>query len=410
MAIKDYDSSGYTIDAKVILGLDKDKITIDVSRTVSQISYTYTNFDLMPELTISYLLDIKYANLASLPYELDLTIIEKGGNSGKDIPRGQIKGKFICFPERAELGNKSNDPNDTIRIPITDVFYPKDLTSLLNSEISLNITGTDISGILQKLFKTARKSGGVSLKLGNLSKTRINNLALTRNKFYQHILFLYNTYGFTNQSPIWYADFNNIYFQSVNDNLVGDRTPITLYFDQDNLNKNYTIDNHYYLLRTPPSIDTEVPSRTLEYSKDVVMLMHPRHTIYKKKELNLKNLAQKDKTVSKLDNYKYFDKIKKTKTRLIAGNDNILTRQNELSSDVSYNIITSCNIIDPMILTDFVIGRKVKYDTSVTDFFGYEMTGYIISTTISLASNNGVKWDGVCSLEIANTSTGGVLK
>ena len=56
MAIKDYDSSGYTIDAKVILGLDKDKLTIDVSRYVSQISYTYTNFDLMPELTISYLL------------------------------------------------------------------------------------------------------------------------------------------------------------------------------------------------------------------------------------------------------------------------------------------------------------------------------------------------------------------
>ena len=117
----------------------------------------------------------------------------------------------------------------------------------------------------------------------------------------------------------------------------------------------------------------------MEYSKDVVMLMHPRHTIYKKKDLDLKNLAQKDKTVSKLDNYKYFDQIKKTKTRLIAGNDNI-------------------------------IGRKVKYDTSVTDFFGYEMTGYIISTTISLASNNGVKWDGVCSLEIANTSTGGVSK
>ena len=410
MAINTYESTGYTIEVKVILGLDKDKITLDVSRYTNSISYTFTNFELFPELTVSYLLDVKYANLASLPYELELTIIEKGGNSGKDIPRGKITGKFLCFPERADVGNKSNDPNDTMRMQITDVFYPKDLISLLNSEVSLNITDTDISGVLNKLFKTARKSGGVSLKVGTLSKTIIKNLALTRNKFYQHIRFLYNAYGFTNQSPIWYADFNNIYFQSVNDNLVGDRTPITLYFDQENLNKNYTIDNHYYLLRTPPSIDTEVPSRTLEYSNDVVMLMHPRHTIYKKQDLNLKKLAQKDKTISKTDNYKYFDQVKKTKTRVFAGNDNILTKQNEISSDISYNITTSCNIIDPMILTDFVIGRKVKYDTSVTDFFGFEMTGYIVSTTVNLTSNKGVKWDGVCSLEIANASTGGVLK
>ena len=409
MAITNYDSSGYTIDAKITLGTGKDKITLDISRYVSSISYTFTNFELLPELTMSYLLDIKYANLAALPYELNLTIIEKGGNSGKDIPRTRITGKFVCFPERVEIGNKSNDDNDTIRLQLNDVFFPKDLISLLNSEISLSASG-NISSILTKLFKTARKSGGVSLKLGKLSSTQLNNVALTRDKFNQHIIFLFNTYGFTNQSPIWYSDFNNIYIQSVNDNLVGDRTPITLYFDQENLNKNYTIDNHYYLLRTPPSIDTELPSRTLDYSSDVTMLLHPRTTIYKKKNLNLKKLAQKDKTVSKLDNYKYFDLIKKTKTRVVAGNDNILTKQNELSSDVSYNIVTSCNIIDPMLLNDFVIGRKVKYDTSVTDYFGFEMTGYIISSTISLASNNGVKWDGVCSLEIANTSTGGVLK
>ena len=409
MAINDYDSSGYTVDAKITLGTGKDKITLDISRYISNISYTFTNFELLPELSISYLLDIKYANLASLPYELDLSIIEKGGNSGKDIPRGKITGKFVCFPERAEVSNKSNDLNDTIRLPISEVFFPKDLISLLNSEISLTGKG-DISSILNKLFKTARKGGGVSLKLGNLSKTSLSNVALTRNKFFQQILFLYNTYGFTNQSPIWYADFNNIYVQSVNDTLIGDRTPITLYFDQDNINKNYTIDNHYYLLRNPPKIDTELPSRTLEYSNDVVMLLHPRHTIYLKKNLGLKKLAQKDKTVSKVDNYKYFDLIKKTKTRVVAGNDNILPRQNEISSDVSYNIVTSCDIIDPMIVTDFVIGRKVKYDTSITDFFGFEMTGYIISVTITLATNNGVKWDGVCNLEIANTSTGGVLK
>ena len=409
MAIDNYESSGYTVDAKITLGTGKDKITLDISRYISNISYTFTNFELLPELSISYLLDIKYANLASLPYELDLSIIEKGGNSGKDIPRGKITGKFVCFPERAEVSNKSNDLNDTIRLPISEVFFPKDLISLLNSEISLTGKG-DISSILNKLFKTARKGGGVSLKLGNLSKTSLSNVALTRNKFFQQILFLYNTYGFTNQSPIWYADFNNIYVQSVNDTLIGDRTPITLYFDQDNINKNYTIDNHYYLLRNPPKIDTELPSRTLEYSNDVVMLLHPRHTIYLKKNLGLKKLAQKDKTVSKVDNYKYFDLIKKTKTRVVAGNDNILPRQNEISSDVSYNIVTSCDIIDPMIVTDFVIGRKVKYDTSITDFFGFEMTGYIISVTITLATNNGVKWDGVCNLEIANTSTGGVLK
>ena len=409
MAIDNYESSGYTVDAKITLGTGKDKITLDISRYISNISYTFTNFELLPELSISYLLDIKYANLASLPYELDLSIIEKGGNSGKDIPRGKITGKFVCFPERAEVSNKSNDLNDTIRLPISEVFFPKDLISLLNSEISLTGKG-DISSILNKLFKTARKGGGVSLKLGNLSKTSLSNVALTRNKFFQQILFLYNTYGFTNQSPIWYADFNNIYVQSVNDTLIGDRTPITLYFDQDNINKNYTIDNHYYLLRNPPKIDTELPSRTLEYSNDVVMLLHPRHTIYLKKNLGLKKLAQKDKTVSKVDNYKYFDLIKKTKTRVVAGNDNILPRQNEISSDVSYNIVTSCDIIDPMIVTDFVIGRKVKYDTSITDFFGFEMTGYIISITITLATNNGVKWDGVCNLEIANTSTGGVLK
>ena len=409
MAIDNYESSGYTVDIKVILGTGKDKITLDISRYVSRISYTFTNFELIPELSISYLLDIKYANLASLPYELDLSIIEKGGNSGKDIPRGKITGKFVCFPERAEIGNKSNDSNDSIRVPIEDVFFPKDLISLLNSEISLTGKG-DISSILTKLFKTARKGGGVSLKLGNLSKTSLSNVALTRNKFFKHIKFLYNTYGFTNQSPIWYADFNNIYVHSVNDTLVGDRAPITLYFDQENTNKNYTIDNHYYLLRNPPKIDTELPSRTLEYSNDVVMLLHPRHTIYLKKKVGLKKLAQKDKTVSKVDNYKYFDLIKKTKTRVVAGNDNILPKQNKLSSDVSYNIITSCDIIDPMILTDFVIGRKVKYDTSITDFFGFEMTGYIISATITLASTNGVKWDGVCNLEIANTSTGGVLK
>ena len=409
MAIDNYESSGYTVDAKITLGTGKDKITLDISRYISNISYTFTNFELLPELSISYLLDIKYANLASLPYELDLSIIEKGGNSGKDIPRGKITGKFVCFPERAEVSNKSNDLNDTIRLPISEVFFPKDLISLLNSEISLTGKG-DISSLLNKLFKTARKGGGVSLKLGNLSKTSLSNVALTRNKFFQQILFLYNTYGFTNQSPIWYADFNNIYVQSVNDTLIGDRTPITLYFDQDNINKNYTIDNHYYLLRNPPKIDTELPSRTLEYSNDVVMLLHPRHTIYLKKNLGLKKLAQKDKTVSKVDNYKYFDLIKKTKTRVVAGNDNILPRQNEISSDVSYNIVTSCDIIDPMIVTDFVIGRKVKYDTSITDFFGFEMTGYIISITITLATNNGVKWDGVCNLEIANTSTGGVLK
>jgi hypothetical protein len=409
MAINTYDSTGYTIDAKITLGLNKDKITLDISRYVTNISYSFTNFELLPELELNYLLDIKYANLVSLPYELDLTIIEKGGNSGKDIPRGQIKGKFVCFPESTEITNKSNDANDTIRLPIDHVFFPKDLISLLNSEISLSSSG-NISSILTKLFKTARKSGGVSLKLGKLNTTQINNLALTRNKFHSHLVYLYNTYGFTNQSPIWYADFNNIYVQSVNDTLVGDSTPITLYFDQDNTNKNYTIDNHYYLLRTPPAIDTDLPSRTLEYSKDVVLLLHPRTTIYKKKTLDLKKLAQKDKTISKTDNYKYFDQIKKTKTRLIAGNDNILTKQNALSADVSYNLITSCNIIDPMIITDFVIGRKVKYDTSITDFFGFEMTGYIISSTISLASNNGVKWDGICSLEIANTSTGGVLK
>ena len=42
MAINTYESTGYTIEVKITLGLGKDKITLDVSKYTTNISYTFT--------------------------------------------------------------------------------------------------------------------------------------------------------------------------------------------------------------------------------------------------------------------------------------------------------------------------------------------------------------------------------
>lgn len=403
------ESSGYEIGAKLILGIDKDKITLDISKVVSEISYSITNYDFMPELEIVYLLDSKYANLVSLPHELELSIIEKGGKANTDIPRSKINGVFICYPDSAQLHNKSNDNGDVVRLKIDEVYYPKDILSLINSEVSLSTSG-DIKSIINKVFKECRKGGAVSIKFGKLKPNKISNVALTRNKFIDHIKLLYNTYGFTNTTPIYYADFSTMYFHSINDTIKGDRVPITFYFNQEHPNANYTIDKHYYLIRTPPEIEVDTSLNTLNFSNDVALLTHPRHTLYKINNVNLKKLSKKDKTSSKTDNFKYWDRIKKTKTTLIAGIDANTPKQNALSVDMSSNIIAYVTVLDPMVLDDWVIGRQVRFDTSVLEYLGFEMTGYIGSYTVRLSSGNGVNWDGLCELEIACSSTGGVIK
>lgn len=404
-----YESSGYEIDAKLTLGVDKDKIKLDISRLINNISYSMTNYDFMSELEVQFLIDSKYANLVSLPHELELSIIEKGGNANTDIPRSKINGVFVCFPDEAQISIKSNDKGDTFRFQINEVFYPKDVLTLLQSEVSLSTSG-NIQSIINKLFKESRKGGAIQVKFGKLKTTHISNLALTRNKFIDQIKLLVKTYGFTENTPVYYADFNTFYFHSINETLKGDRSPITFYFAQENTDQRYTIDNHYYLLRTPPQLDVDTNSNMLNYSKDVALLTHPRHTLYKKTNVDLKKLANKDKTASKSDNFKYWDRIKKTKTTLVAGIDTDFPKKNSLSMDMSSNIIANIEVIDPMILDDWVIGRQVRFDTSVLEYFGFEMTGYIGSFTVNLATSNGVKWDGTCNLEVACSSTGGVLK
>lgn len=404
------ETTGYNIKATLKLGPVKKRVVIDISRFVKTISYSIVNFEFLPSVEMTFILSTYYTNLLANPYELDLEILEKGGNSGTDVPRSKLSGTFVAFPSEVTTINKSNDSDDASRIEVTEVFFPKDISSTINSETTLSLSNTTLLDAIKKLFKGSC-SGSTKLKCGKFSNnTSIPYIVLARDKLFPHIRNLYNKYGFNNNSTAMYADFNNFYIYNVNENIVGSKDPIVFYWNKEKLDKKYTINNYHYWIRTPPSISTSTGNNANSYSSEVSLLTHPRHTLYKKTKTKLKKESRKNKTTSQVDSFDYYDIIKKTKTTIFAGNDTTLPGITKLTNDMSYNITADVTVIDPMILTDWVIGRKVKFDTDITDYFGFDMTGYISGYTVTLNSNNGVKWDGIANITVSIVSNGAFLK
>lgn len=404
------DTAGYNIKATLKLGTEKKRIEIDISRFIKTISYTIVNFKFLPTLTMTFFLRTYYSNLLANPYELDLEILEKGGNSESNIPRSKISGKFLAMPSGVTTINKSNVSNDLSRIEITETFYPKDVSTTINSETTLTLDNITLLDAIKKLFKNSC-SGSAQLKCGKFSSNKkLPYTVLARNKLVPHIMNLFNRYGFGNNSTAMYADFSNFYIYNVNENIVGSKDPIVFYWNKEKITDKYTINNYHYWLRDPPTIATKTGNNTNKFSNDVTLIQHPSDTLYKKSTTKLKKEARKNKTTSQVNSFDYYDINKKTKTTIFAGNDDSLPGLTRISNEMSYNITADVTVIDPMILTDWVIGRKVKFDTDVTDYFGFDMSGYISGYTITLNSNNGVKWDGIAELTISIVSNGAFIK
>ncbi len=404
------DTTGYNIKATLKLGTEKKRIEIDISRFVKSISYSIFNFEFLPTVELTFFLSTYYTNLLANPYELDLEILEKGGNSGTDIPRSKVSGKFLAFPSNVTTINKTNESNDGSRIEITEVFFPKDISTTVNSETTLTIHNMNLLDSIKKLFK-ASCHGSAQLKCGKFSSSvKLPYIVLPRNKLIPHIINLFNRYGFGNNSTAMYADFNNFYIYNVNENIIGSKEPLVFYWNKEKVTEKYNINNYHYWLRNPPSMSTSTGANSNNYSKEIILIQHPSNTLYKKTTAKLKKEARKNKTTAQVNSFDYYDINKKTKTTIFAGNDNTLPGLTKLSNEISYNITADVTVIDPMILTDWVIGRKVKFDTDITDYFGFDMTGYVSGYTVTLNSNNGVKWDGIAELTISIVSNGAFIK
>ena len=403
-------TSGYDIKAKLKLGPDKKPIIIDISRFVKTISYSITNFDFLPSVDLTFFLNTYYTNLLANPYELELEILEKGGNSGVDIPRSKISGKFVAFPSGVTTINKTNNNTDMSRVEITETFYPKDIVSTVNSETTLTVNNITLLDAIKKLFKSSC-SGSTKLNCGKFSNNKkLSYVVLGKDKLIPHIQNLFNRYGFGKNSTAMYADFSNFYIYNVNENIVGSKDPIVFYWNKEKVSDKYNINNYHYWIRNPPSISTDTGTNSNNYSSEVTLIQHPTNTLYKITTTKLKKEARKNKTTTLTNSFDYYDKFKTTKTTIFAGTDDTLPGLTKLSNEMSYNITAEVTVIDPMILTDWVIGRKVKFDTDITDYFGFDMTGYIAGYTITLASNNGVKWDGVANIAVTIVSNGAFIK
>ena len=404
------ETTGYNIKAILKLGTEKKRIEIDISRFVKTISYSIVNFEFLPSVELTFIISTYYTNLLANPYELELEILEKGGNSGTDVPRSKVFGKFLAFPSDVTTINKTNESNDVSRVEVTEVFYPKDISTTVNSETTITINNMTLLDAIKKLFK-ASCHGSTQLKCGKFSNNKkLPYVVLAKNKLIPHIRNLFNRYGFGNNSTAMYADFSNFYIYNVNENIIGSKDPLVFYWDKETLTKKYNINNYHYWIRTPPNISTSTGNNSNSYSKEIALIQHPSDTLYKKTTTKLKKEARKNKTTAQVNSFDYYDVNKKTKTTIFAGNDDTLPGITRLSNALSYNITADVTVIDPMILTDWVIGRKVKFDTDVTDYFGFDMTGYISGYTVTLNSNNGVKWDGTTDITVSIVSNGAFLK
>ena len=227
------ETTGYNIKATLKLGPVKKRVVIDISRFVKTISYSIVNFEFLPSVEMTFILSTYYTNLLANPYELDLEILEKGGNSGTDVPRSKLSGTFVAFPSEVTTINKSNDSDDASRIEVTEVFFPKDISSTINSETTLSLSNTTLLDAIKKLFKGSC-SGSTKLKCGKFNNnTSIPYVVLARDKLFPHIKNLYNKYGFGNNSTAMYADFNNFYIYNVNENIVGSKDPIVFYWNKE---------------------------------------------------------------------------------------------------------------------------------------------------------------------------------
>ena len=404
------ETTGYNIKAILKLGPEKKQIEVDISRFVKSISYNIVNFEFLPSVELTFIINTYYTNLLANPYELDLEILEKGGNTGSDIPRSKISGKFISFPSEVTTINKSNNSNDGSRIEVTEVFFPKDVSTTANSETTLTINNITLLDSIKKLFKTSCY-GSARLKCGKFySNKKLPYTVLSRDKLISHIKNLFNKYGFGSNSTIMYADFNNFYIHNVNETLVGSKDPLIFYWDKEKITEKYTINNYHYWIRTPPRILTSTGDNSNSYSKEITLLQHPRDTLYKKTKTKLKKESRKNKTTVQVNNFDYYDINKQTKTTIFSGTDDTLPGLTKISNEMSYNITAGVTVRDPMILTDWVIGRKVKFDTDITDYFGFDMSGYVSGYTVTINSNNGVKWDGITELTVSIVSNGAFIK
>lgn len=404
------DTTGYNIKATLKLGTEKKRIEIDISRFIKTISYSIINFRFLPVLTLTFFINTYYTNLLANPYELDLEILEKGGNSETNIPRSKISGKFMAFPTGIPTINKSNESNDWSRVEITENFYPKDIATTVNSETTLTVNNMSLLDAIKKLFK-ASCYGSARLKCGKFSNNKkLSYTVLIKDKLIPHIKNLFKRYGFGDNSTAMYADFSNFYIYNVNENIVGSKEPLVFYWNKEKVTDKYTINNYHYWLRDPPTIHTRTGANSNSFSSEVQLIQHPTYTLYKKTTAKLKKEARKNKTTAQVNSFDYYDINKKTKTTIFAGNDDTLPGLTKLSNEMAYNITASVKVIDPMILTDWVIGRKVKFDTDITDYFGFDMSGYIAGYTVILNSNDGVKWDGITELTISIVSNGAFIK
>lgn len=397
---------GYDVKAILYIGDPDDRIKLDISDTIDNLSYSFSNYLLTPMLCIDYTVNAYYINMLSNPYELELQIIEK---SESDVPRSKIDGKFVCIPDEIPISILSETSSDTARYQIEATFFPKDISSTLMTQTSLVFNNVNVETAFQKAFKSSAV-GSAKLKLGTIrNKKTYSQILLPLNRLQNHLVNISESYGFTNTVPIMYADFKNIYIQSINDTLIGESTPITIFYakeakDSDNIN------NFKYYTRVAPSIESSSGIIQNSYSNDIVTIQHPNTGYFEENSINLKKQLKNSKATHKTKTFDYLDLYKKSNSTFISGNDTDMAVRSKVSLKTQNSFLVSVTLTDPIILTDFVIGRNVKFDTSIRDFFGFDMSGFISSYGIELNSYKGKRWVATVELDISCVSNGAVIK
>lgn len=399
---------GYDVNAVLYIGPPSNRMQLDISKYIDSLTYTFANMVYLPFVQLNYVVNSYYVNMLSNPYELELSIIEK---SEADVPRSRIGGRFVCFPRNVPTTFISDNESDTSRVHISEIFLPRDISSTLSNTTSLVCNNTNVEDALKKVFKLSA-TGSVSLKIGKLkNKKKYEQICFPLGRLQQHINCAIGKYGLGISAPIYYADFKNIYLHSVNETLVGNSQPITFFYSKDTQNKDtYNINNYCYYLRYPPKIQSKSGIHTNIYTSSTKVIQHPDDKLYNISDLNIEKEAKKSKTTKKSGVFDYFNQYNRTSSISIAGTNDTYSAEDSMMANLQNSFSVDVTVLDPMILTDWVIGRPVKFDTSIREYFGLELTGYINGYTVSLTSNKNKRWTGYASINVRSVSNSSIIK
>lgn len=378
---------------------------VKLSNEINSISITYDNYLYVPRLAAEFYLDTKHCGMLMMPYEITLTIVEKGT---VNRPTSVLKTEWLSLEQKSENIRREEEISDRPdRSLLKKVYIQKDPYSVVTSKVGGLWEDVTVFDVVEELWGQTNH-GSLELVIDRPEDEESKPLiCIPKLEFHRALNYLASHYGLYNTQPMVYTEENKFFITTTNKRIKAYKD-IKLATEAAGTNtKVYKLDKREYCVPQVPSFSNTFNTLGGVFAKETSVITRTSSLMYGRDSINMEEILNAQKHVDTTDIFDDFtEKFNKPETMAVSGQADV----NALKENYSAMLTNATQpftvkIPEPFRLSHWKIGSKVQIEPNHASQISGQVTGYVSNMTLSIKRTDSKRLKGFIHANVKLAST-----